>query len=118
MFLLTDAVGFAEPRENFADELLCRVDAEIMDLVARGDALHVRETGISQAVCQNYVGIEPVLFDINSANANGNWKPVRVLIGTKITGPHRLTSCTNIRYSRSARRLLPRQIVAHRGTEA
>jgi hypothetical protein len=103
MFLLTDAVGFADPRENFADELLCRVDAEIMDVVARGDALYVRETGISQAVCQNYVGIEPVLFDIKSANAIGTWKPILVLFGTKITGPHRLTSCTNIRFSRRAR---------------
>ena len=60
VLLPADAVSFAEPDEHFGVHVPGRLNAEIMDVIARGERLDFREAGILHSSRQNHIRVQPI----------------------------------------------------------
>ncbi len=83
MLLPADAVGFAQPGEHFRIHLLRRVNAEVMDVIARGERLDLCEAGIVQSSRQDYVRVQPIPFQEDIGKRHPHLKSDSRFIGNQ-----------------------------------
>jgi len=74
MPLLTDAVGFADPREDFVVQLFVESEAEGVYVIPRGNCFDLRETRVLETAGEDNVSDETIAPQAYGSEAHSDLK--------------------------------------------